>query len=76
MAAVQERNNSFRILFRYLGRQYTFTLGEVARDEAEIRLPRSIIFFCASSRAWSIFRPVSPSRSSSRRTGPRNFFWE
>lgn len=37
MAAVQERNGSFRILFRFLGKQYTFTLGEVARDEAETK---------------------------------------
>lgn len=37
MAAVQERNGSFRILFRYLGKQYTFTLGEVARGEAETK---------------------------------------
>jgi integrase len=37
MAAVQERNNSFRILFRYLGKQYAFTLGEVPRDEAETK---------------------------------------
>jgi hypothetical protein len=37
MAAVQERNGSFRILFRYLGKQYTFTLGKVPRDEAETK---------------------------------------
>jgi hypothetical protein len=35
MAALQERNGSFRILFRYHGKQHTFTLGEVPRDEAE-----------------------------------------
>jgi hypothetical protein len=37
MAAVQERNGSFRILFHYLAKQYTFTLGEVARDEVETK---------------------------------------
>lgn len=37
MAALQERNGSFRVLFRYLGKQYTFTLGEVPRQEAETK---------------------------------------
>ena len=35
MAAVQERNGSFRILFRYLEKLYTFTLGSITRGEAE-----------------------------------------
>ena len=35
MAGLQERNGSFRIIFRYQGRQRTFTLGQVGRDEAE-----------------------------------------
>src|ERR1700730_5958657 len=35
MAALQERNGSFRILFRHHGKQHTFTIGEVSRDEAE-----------------------------------------
>jgi integrase len=35
MASVQERNGSFRVLFRHQGRQHAFTLGEVGRDEAE-----------------------------------------
>ncbi|HUY87555.1 MAG TPA: site-specific integrase [Pirellulales bacterium] len=35
MATLQERNGSFRILFVYHGKRETFTLGRVARDEAE-----------------------------------------
>ena len=37
MATLQVRNNSYRILFMHLGRRYTFTLGEVAQDEAEAK---------------------------------------
>jgi hypothetical protein len=37
VAALQERNGSFRILFHHLGKQYAFTLGEVGRDEAEAK---------------------------------------
>jgi hypothetical protein len=37
MAAVQKRNGSFRVLFRYLGKQYTFTLGSVTRAEADTK---------------------------------------
>jgi integrase len=34
MAALQERNGSYRILFRYRGKQHTFTLGKVPEREA------------------------------------------
>jgi integrase len=34
MAALQDRNGSFRILFRYNGKQHTFTVGAVSPDEA------------------------------------------
>jgi integrase len=37
MAALQERNGSFRVLFRHHGKQHTFTLGEVTRAEAEAK---------------------------------------
>jgi integrase len=37
MAALQHRNGSFRILFRFHGKQYAFTLGRVAEDEAETK---------------------------------------
>jgi hypothetical protein len=37
MAALQQRNGSFRILFRHHGKQYAFTLGAVAEDEAETK---------------------------------------
>ncbi|OWK47317.1 tyrosine-type recombinase/integrase [Fimbriiglobus ruber] len=36
MATLQIRNGSFRILFRYLGRRHTFTIGRVAKREAEL----------------------------------------
>jgi hypothetical protein len=38
VAGLQERNGSFRILFRYQGKQRTFTLGVVSRDEAEAKV--------------------------------------
>lgn len=34
MAWVQSRNGSWRVLFRYEGKQFTFWLGEVGEDEA------------------------------------------
>jgi hypothetical protein len=37
MAALQERNGSFRILFRFQGKLRTFTLGQVTRQEAEAK---------------------------------------
>ena len=35
MAALQERNGSYRILFRFKGKQRTFTVGAVPQSEAE-----------------------------------------
>src|SRR5262245_3871892 len=35
MAALQLRNGSWRVLFRYRGKQHTYTVGEV--DEIEVR---------------------------------------
>src|SRR5579872_6804835 len=35
MAALQHRNGSYRVIFRYHGKQESFTLGEVSKDEAE-----------------------------------------
>ena len=37
MAGLQYRKGSYRILFRYQGKQYGFTLGEVSNDEAETK---------------------------------------
>ena len=37
MAAPRERNESFRGIFRYLGKQHSFTLGRVSRQEAEAK---------------------------------------
>lgn len=37
MAGVQHRNGSYRILFRYLGKQHTLTLGAVTEDEAQTK---------------------------------------
>ena len=37
MAALQQRNGSFRILFRHHGKQHAFTLGAVGEDEAEVK---------------------------------------
>lgn len=34
MASLQHRNGSYRVLFRYNGKQHAFTLGEVSKEEA------------------------------------------
>src|SRR4051812_16593488 len=36
MAALQERNGSFRVIFRYGGRQHSFTAGKVSHREADL----------------------------------------
>ncbi len=35
MAGLQHRNGSYRVLFRYHGKQFAFTLGHVSKAEAE-----------------------------------------
>jgi hypothetical protein len=35
MAALQERNGSYRVLFRFNGKQHAFTLGQVTKGEAD-----------------------------------------
>jgi hypothetical protein len=35
MTSLQERNSSYRILFKYLGKLRSFTLGKVSPDEAD-----------------------------------------
>jgi hypothetical protein len=37
MAALQERNGSYRIIFNYRGKQRAFTLGRVAEAEAKAK---------------------------------------
>src|SRR5947209_1241101 len=37
MAALQKRNGSFRVLFRFQGKQHSFTLGRVPCNEAEAK---------------------------------------
>ena len=37
MASLQERAGNYRILFFYRGKQHTFTIGKVDRDEAETK---------------------------------------
>jgi integrase len=38
MAAIQERSGSYRVIFRYHGKQHSFTLGRVSEDEANTKL--------------------------------------
>src|SRR5215469_8679150 len=35
MASLQFRSGSYRVLFRHHGKQHTFTIGDVSKDEAE-----------------------------------------
>ncbi|MFT3920947.1 MAG: tyrosine-type recombinase/integrase [Myxococcales bacterium] len=37
MAALQSRNGSYRIVFRYQTKQHAFTIGQVSKDEAETK---------------------------------------
>ncbi len=37
MAAVQQRNGRYRVLFRFHGKQHTFTLGRVSETEAQAK---------------------------------------
>jgi integrase len=37
MAALQERNGSYRVMFRHHGKQHTFTLGRVSEAEAKAK---------------------------------------
>jgi integrase len=37
MASLQERNGSFRFIFRYHGKQHFVAIGQVSRDEAEAK---------------------------------------
>ena len=37
MAGLQHRNGSYRILFRYQGKQHTLTIGAVSEEEAETK---------------------------------------
>jgi integrase len=36
MAGLQNRNGSWRVLFRYLGKQYSYWIGEVPQEEADV----------------------------------------
>ncbi len=38
MSGLQHRNGSYRILFRYRGKQHTLTLGGVTQQEAEAKV--------------------------------------
>src|SRR5260370_20392958 len=37
MAAIQQRNDSYRVIFRHHGKQHTFTLGRVSEAEAKAK---------------------------------------
>ena len=37
MAAIQERNGSYRVIFRYRGKQHYLTIGRVSEDEAKTK---------------------------------------
>ncbi|MGC8642417.1 MAG: hypothetical protein ACP5XB_21355 [Isosphaeraceae bacterium] len=37
MAAIQQRNGSYRIIFRYRGKHHFLTIGRVSEDEAKTK---------------------------------------
>ena len=41
MASLQERNGSYRFIFRFRSKQHFVTIGKVSREEAEAKAARS-----------------------------------
>lgn len=66
MAAVQQRNGRYRVLFRFHGKQHTFTLGRVSETEAQAKADQVEYLLMHSNRGCSSCHPAGTSwRSSS-----------
>ena len=71
MAGLQERNGSYRIIFRYRCKQRSITLGKVSLQEAEAYAGKVDLLLLASSSDFSRSLPPVISSSSSSTTGNR-----
>jgi hypothetical protein len=66
LAAIQERNGSYRVLFRHHGKQHTFTLGRVSEAEAKAKavgktMKGSLVIFRGTF--WGDKDPANPTES-------------
>jgi hypothetical protein len=52
MAALQLRNQSWRVLFRYQGQQHAVTLGKLPEYEARLRLARIEEILLKIKQGW------------------------
>lgn len=57
MAALQQRNGRFRILFSHAGKQLTFTIGKVSREEAEARAGQVDLLLLRLSQRLAVLPP-------------------
>ncbi|MBS0264932.1 MAG: tyrosine-type recombinase/integrase [Planctomycetes bacterium] len=57
MATLQEREGNYRILFRYQGRQFNFSIGAVESAEAEAKLGQVNLFLLRLSQRLAVIPP-------------------
>jgi integrase len=57
MAALQERAGSYRVIFRHNGKQQTFTIGNVPKDEAENKARQVAYLLMRLKQGLLIFPP-------------------
>lgn len=57
MSALQERNGSYRVLFRYQGKRETFTLGQVSQQEAEAKAGQVDLLLLRLSQRLAVIPP-------------------
>jgi integrase len=57
MAALQFRNGSYRVLFRYQGKQQTFSIGPVEQDEAKAKAGQVDLLLLRLSQRLAVIPP-------------------
>jgi len=57
MSALQFRNGSYRILFRYLGKQQAFSIGPVEQDEAKAKAGQVDLLLLRLSQRLAVIPP-------------------
>jgi integrase len=57
MSALQERNGSYRVIFRYQGKQQAFTLGAVSQSEAEAKAGQVDLLLMRLSQRLAVIPP-------------------
>jgi hypothetical protein len=66
VASLQERNGSFRVLFRYRGKQHAFTLGAVSRDEAGVAADHAELAGMDVPRSQPVIEEMPPGEVDAR----------